>query len=50
MTSSLLAYATLGHRVIVSPSARVREIDSAQIVDEAIERTAVPGIRARGGA
>ncbi len=46
----LLAYATLGHRVIVSPSARVREIDSAQIVDEAIERTAVPGIRARGGA
>ena len=46
----LLAYATLGHRVIVSPGARVREIDSAQIVDEAIERVAVPGVRARGGA
>ena len=44
----LLAYATLGHRVIVSPGARVREIDSAQIVDEAIERVAVPGVRARG--
>ncbi len=46
----LLAYSTLGHRVIVSPSARVRGIDSAQIVDEAIERVAVPGVRARGGA
>jgi len=46
----LLAYPTLGHRVIVSPSARVRDIDSAQIVDEAIERVAVPGVRARGGA
>jgi len=28
----------------------VREIDSAQIVDDSIERVAVPGIRARGGA
>ena len=46
----LFAYSTLGHRVIVSPSARVRGIDSAQIVDEAIERVAVPGVRARGGA
>ena len=32
----LLAYPTLGHRVIVSPSARVRDIDAAQIVDEAL--------------
>jgi MoxR-like ATPase len=45
----MLAYATLGHRVIVSPSARVRDVDSAQIVDEVIERVAVPGVRARGG-
>ncbi|MEI6136118.1 MAG: MoxR family ATPase [Chloroflexota bacterium] len=45
----LLAYPTLGHRVIVSPSARVRDIDSAQIVGEAIERVPVPGVRARGG-
>jgi MoxR-like ATPase len=44
----LLAYSTLGHRVIVSPGARVREIDSAQIVDESIERVPVPGVRARG--
>ncbi|MDA0365895.1 MAG: MoxR family ATPase [Chloroflexi bacterium] len=45
----LLAYPTLGHRVIVAPGARVREIDSAQIVDECIERVPVPGVRARGG-
>ena len=38
-----LAYPTLGHRVIVSPAARVRNIESAQIVDECIERTPVPG-------
>ncbi|MBM3138941.1 MAG: MoxR family ATPase [Chloroflexi bacterium] len=46
----LLAYSTLGHRVIVAPGARVRDIDSAQIVDECIERVPVPGVRARGGA
>ncbi len=45
-----LAYATLGHRVIVSPGARVRNIESAQIVDECISRVPVPGARARGGA
>ncbi len=45
----LLAYPTLGHRVIVSPSARVRNITAAEIVDECIQRTPVPGVRARGG-
>jgi len=45
-----LAYPVLGHRVIVNPSARVRDIDSAQIVEQVIERVAVPGVRARGGA
>lgn len=45
----LLAYATLGHRVIVSPGARVRNIESAQIVDDCIGRVPVPGVRARGG-
>ena len=45
----LLAYPTLGHRVIVSPAARVRNVSSAEIVDESIQRTAVPGVRARGG-
>ncbi len=46
----LLAYATLGHRVIVSPGARVRNVDSAQVVDDCIGRVPVPGARARGGA
>ena len=46
----LLAYATLGHRVIISPGARVRNVESAQIIDECIERVPVPGVRARGGA
>jgi len=45
-----LAEATLAHRVIVSPSARVREVDALQIVEESLERVAVPGVRARGGA
>ena len=42
----LLAYATLGHRVIVSPGARVRNIESAEIVDECISARAGAG-RAR---
>ena len=46
----LLANATLGHRVIVSPGARVRNIDSAQVIEESIGRVLVPGARARGGA
>jgi MoxR-like ATPase len=46
----LLAYSTLGHRVIVSPGARVRDIDSKQIIEECIGRVPVPGARARGGA
>lgn len=46
----MLAYPTLGHRVIVSPGARVRNIDSAQVIEESISRVPVPGARARGGA
>ncbi|MFA7295908.1 MAG: MoxR family ATPase [Dehalococcoidia bacterium] len=46
----LLAEPTLGHRVIVSPGARVRNIDSAQVIEESISRVPVPGARARGGA
>src|SRR5262249_45940560 len=46
----LLAYPTLGHRVIVSPGARVRNIESAQVIEESIGRVPVPGARARGGA
>ncbi|MGB2694163.1 MAG: MoxR family ATPase [Dehalococcoidia bacterium] len=38
-----LAYPTLGHRLIVSPSARVKEIGPAEIVDSCLQRMPVPG-------
>jgi MoxR-like ATPase len=44
-----LAYTSLGHRVIVSPSARVKSITSSDIVLGCLERVPVPGTRARGG-
>lgn len=43
-----LAYTTLGHRVIVSPSARVKSISASDIVLGCLERVQVPGTRARG--
>jgi MoxR-like ATPase len=43
-----LAYPTLGHRVIVSPSARVKNIGAAGIVNDCLNRVPVPGARARG--
>ncbi|MHB8576493.1 MAG: AAA family ATPase [Dehalococcoidia bacterium] len=43
-----LAYATLGHRIIVSPSARVKNISAASIVTDCLGRVPVPGARARG--
>jgi len=44
-----LAYACLGHRIIVSPSARVKAVTSAEVVSGCMERVPVPGMRARGG-
>jgi MoxR-like ATPase len=44
-----LAYTTLGHRVIVSPSARVKSITASEIILSSLERVPVPGTRARGG-
>ncbi len=44
-----LAYSALGHRVIVSPSARVKSISAADIISGCLERVPVPGMRARGG-
>jgi MoxR-like ATPase len=44
-----LAYTTLGHRVIVSPSARVKSITASDIVLGCLDRVPVPGTRARGG-
>jgi MoxR-like ATPase len=44
-----LAYATLGHRVIISPSARVKSVSASDIILSSLERVQVPGTRARGG-
>ena len=44
-----LAYATLGHRVIISPSARVKSVTASDIVLSSLDRVPVPGTRARGG-
>ncbi len=44
-----LAYTTLGHRVIVSPSARVKSVTASDIILGCLERLPVPGTRARGG-
>jgi MoxR-like ATPase len=43
-----LAQAALGHRVIVSPAARVKNITAASIVSDCLNRVPVPGARARG--
>jgi len=45
-----LAYATLGHRIIVSPAARVKNVTPREIVEQALERVPVPGARARQSA
>ena len=41
-----LAQATLGHRVIVSPASRVKEVSSDQIVEDVLRMVPVPGARA----
>ncbi len=43
-----LAYSALGHRVIVSPAARVKNITAANVVNDCLTRVPVPGARARG--
>lgn len=42
-----LAMATLGHRIIISPAARIKGITSAEILDELLRATPVPGARVR---
>ena len=43
-----LASASLAHRLIVNPSARIREIDPRSIVEDVLNSVPVPGARARG--
>lgn len=45
----LLAKATLAHRIIVTPAARVRGITSAAILDEILQTVSVPGAWVAGG-
>ena len=43
----LLAESTLAHRLIVSPSARIKNISASNIVEDALRHTPVPGTRVR---
>jgi MoxR-like ATPase len=43
----LLAEPTLAHRLIISPSARIKNVTPRQIIDDALKHTAVPGARAK---
>jgi len=42
-----LAITTLAHRLIVSPSARIKEVDPRAVVEETLESVPVPGARVR---
>ncbi len=42
----LLASSALAHRLIVSPSARIKDVDPRSIVDDVLQSTPVPGARA----
>ncbi len=44
-----LAEVILAHRIIVSPSARIRNVDTRAVVREILETMAVPGTRGRAG-
>lgn len=43
----LLAEPTLAHRLIVSPSARIKNVTAQQIIEDSLRHTPVPGARAR---
>ena len=43
----LLAAPTLAHRLIVSPSARIKNVTAQQVIEDALRHTPVPGARAR---
>jgi len=42
-----LAEPTLAHRLIVSPSARIKNVTARQVIEDALRHTAVPGARAK---
>jgi MoxR-like ATPase len=45
-----LAQPTLAHRMIISPAARIKNVDSRAIVDELLHSVPVPGTRVRAAA
>ena len=42
-----LSMVTLAHRLIISPSARIKNVDPRAVIQEIIDSTPVPGARAR---
>ena len=42
-----LAKAALGHRIIVGPAARIKDVESEQIVQEIVDRLPVPGAQVK---
>jgi MoxR-like ATPase len=43
-----LAMAALAHRLIVSPSARIKDVDPSAVVEDVLQSVPVPGARVRG--
>jgi MoxR-like ATPase len=43
----LLAESTLAHRLIISPSARIKNVSARQIIEDTLRHTPVPGARSR---
>ena len=44
----MIAEAAMAHRLLLSPSARMRGVTQAEVVQDALARVPVPGARARG--
>ncbi len=44
-----MAQPTLAHRIIISPSARIKSVDARAVVEEILHSTPVPGTRVRLG-
>ena len=42
-----LARPMLAHRLIISPSARIKDVDSTAVIDELLDTVPVPGARVR---
>jgi MoxR-like ATPase len=43
-----LAHPTLGHRIIISPAARIKDVDADSILEEMLHNTPVPGTKVAG--